>query len=309
MNRPMMEPRRWDQARGFLEHHARRLDWALLRFRFEEGEANDVLEALAAFANPDGGFGHALEPDVRTPSSSALATALALRILDELDSSEADGLIRSAVRFFVASLEANTLVWRPVPEDVNNYPHAPWWHDEDGSLANTFDSFRIIPRALIVALLHRHRDAVPSDWLDRLTEATLLAVDAVGVLGEGGGSDLEYVSALAQTAGIPDQVRLAARVRRDVVRAVARDPAKWTTYCITPLRAVPTPNAPGADLIRDLVDHHVRVVLDTQNEEGCWNPTWSWFGAYPETWEVAMREWQGVLTLETLTSLRAYGYA
>jgi len=299
----------WKQARTFLQQHARPLEWQLFRFRFEEGAPRDVLDALEPFSNSDGGFGNALEPDVRTPSSSALATALALRILDELQSAIAGDRIRIAIHYLIDSFEEDLQAWRVVPTDTNTYPHAPWWHDEEGSLLTAFDGFRIIPRALVLGLLHRYRTAVPTRWLDRLTDATLLHIDSLDVLGEGGGSDLEYVSFLAQTPGVPGQERLIARVRQAVAETVSRDSSEWSSYCITPLKAAPTPRTPGAEQIADLVDRQIVHLLETQAESGCWNPTWSWFGAYPEAWELAKREWQGIITLDTLTSLRAYGAA
>ena len=131
MTRQKMRIERWRQARTFVKQHARALEWQLFRFRFEDGNSRDVLDALDPFGNPDGGFGNALEPDVRTPSSSALATALALRVLDELETEIAGDLIRAAIGYLLDTFEEDLLGWRVVPTDTNAYPHAPWWHDED----------------------------------------------------------------------------------------------------------------------------------------------------------------------------------
>ena len=46
---------------------------------FEDGPAEPVIEALRGYRNPDGGFGHALEPDVRCPSSQPGADAVRAR--------------------------------------------------------------------------------------------------------------------------------------------------------------------------------------------------------------------------------------
>ena len=59
------------------------------RRRFERlfagGDARSVRDAVAAFRNSDGGFGHGLEPDGRTPTSQPAAVAMALGTLDEAD--------------------------------------------------------------------------------------------------------------------------------------------------------------------------------------------------------------------------------
>jgi hypothetical protein len=46
--------------------------------------------------------------------------------------------------------------------------------------------------------------------------------------------------------------------------------------------------------------------IANQDPDGSWGPSWSWKDRFPEAWAIAEREWRGVLTLETLISLRAY---
>jgi len=241
------------RASLFLKTQARPLDRTLFEYRFEGGPSDAVQAELVHFHNEDGGFGKALEPDFRTPSSSALATALGLSVLKEIGSAADHPVIRAAVEFLLATYNERTLTWRVVPEDTNLFPDAPWWHDEGGSLSQTFDGFRIIPRVLIVGLLHHYRSLVPADWLERLTEDVVQVVETVDVLGGGGGSDLEYATSLAPTQALPEHYRkrVATRVLEAIPAAVVRDHADWDSYCITPLKAVPSPRSLGADLISE----------------------------------------------------------
>ena len=48
-------------------------------------------------------------------------------------------------------------------------------------------------------------------------------------------------------------------------------------------------------------------VIETQASDGAWEPTWHWGGVFAREWEQAKQEWRGHLTLEMLTTLRAYG--
>lgn len=144
----------FDRARAFLKTQARLLDRALFEHRFEAASAERVLAELAHYQNDDGGFGHALEPNVRTPSSSALATGIGLTILKELECPPEHAMVADVVRFLRETFDEESQTWRVIPHDANDYPHAPWWHDEDGGLARTFDDFLVIPRAQIVRLLH-----------------------------------------------------------------------------------------------------------------------------------------------------------
>ena len=297
----------FERASRFLHTEARPLERAMFAYRFENGPSQSVLAELTRFANDDGGFGHALEPDVRTPSSSALATALALKVLEELDVSATHPQVRGAVDWLVSTYDAEAKVWRVVPPDANDHPHAPWWHDENGSLAQMFDGFRVIPRALIVGLLHRFGTHRPTEWLDGITESTVSCVEGLEVLGEGGGSDLEYVVHLARTATVPEsfRARLSARIRAAIPSSVERDPAKWSSYCVTPLRAVPTPDSIGADLIASELATNLDRLIGRQRPDGAWDPTWEY--PYAEGMAPARTEWRGIVTLEALTTLRAFG--
>ena len=58
-----------DAAKTFLATQARVLDRRRFERLFAGGGARPVRDAVAAYRNPDGGFGHALEPDGRTPAS------------------------------------------------------------------------------------------------------------------------------------------------------------------------------------------------------------------------------------------------
>ena len=297
------------RARQFVMAQARPLERALFEHRFEGSTVDGVLAELAHFQNEDGGFGQALEPDLRTPSSSALATGIGLRMLREFGFPADNPMVRKALAYLIATYDDEAQVWRVVPSDTNSFPHAPWWHDEDGSLVQLFDGFRIIPRALIVGLLHHYSPLVPAGWLDELTEETVRLIETVEVLGEGGGSDLEYAIILAETKNLPQHyaTRLKARIREAIPAVVVRDPAKWESYCITPLRVVPSPQSFGADLIQDELQIHLDYQIAHQTPDGTWDPTWSWGKSYPEVWEKAKLEWCGHLTLEAVTQLRAFG--
>src|ERR671925_1579367 len=58
-----------DAARRFMAGHARLLDRRRFELLFDGGDPEPVLDALRAYSNADGGYGHGLEPDLRAPES------------------------------------------------------------------------------------------------------------------------------------------------------------------------------------------------------------------------------------------------
>ena len=85
-------------AAQFIAAHARLIDRRRFALLEGDGSADDVLRALAAYRNDDGGIGH-LEPDLRTPASQPACVTHALEILHEVgaaDTSLADRRARLA---------------------------------------------------------------------------------------------------------------------------------------------------------------------------------------------------------------------
>ena len=71
-------------ATTFLWQNARLLECRLFAFHFEDGSADAVRNAVLAYRNADGGFGNALEPDVRAPLSTAVHCEIALYALSSV---------------------------------------------------------------------------------------------------------------------------------------------------------------------------------------------------------------------------------
>jgi hypothetical protein len=298
------------RARRFLKTKARPLDRAIFEFRFEGAPAERVVAELTAYQNQDGGFGHALEPDLRTPTSSALATSMGLSVLKELGCTADHPLVRSAAQFLLTTFDDHSLVWRVAPYDANSHPHAPWWHDEYGSLADTFDDFCVIPRAEIVGLLYEYPGLVSADWLDAVAEHTVAAIEALDTHSFGGGGDtLAYALRLAETRALPQRfrARLVPRLRTATLAVVSRDPQEWGNYCVAPLKIASSPQSIVADLLGDDLQAHLDYQIQHQTPEGTWEPTWTWSDSYPDMWQQAKQEWRGYLTLETLTTLQRFG--
>ena len=147
----------FDAARTFVAANARVLD----RRRFERlvdgGEAGPVRDAVAAYANPDGGFGHALEPDCRAPGSQPAAVALGLRTLHEADAWD-DALVAGVLGWLEAAEPEGGGAGFIAP-GVDGWPHAPWWQFQAGNPPSIISTGPIVGIMLVRGIRH--------PWLDR----------------------------------------------------------------------------------------------------------------------------------------------
>ena len=296
------------QTRTYLATAGRAVDQARFAFHVDGGSATAVLTALAAYQNGDGGFGHALEPDLRTLASSAVATQQGFNLLREVGATSDEPLVQRAVAYLLATLDKTRLCWEIVPAAVADAPHAPWW--EYAKIAESFAGFLANPRAALIGFLWEHQALVPQALLDQLLDAQLthLAVQPTDA-----GIDMHelpcYVT-LATTSQLPAQYRqqITTLLQARVQGKVATDRGAFGGYQLLPLDVAPTPDALLATTVdRSALDAHLDYLLESQLPDGSWPIPWSWDFVDAAAWAQAERDWKGFIAVNRLKMLAAYG--
>lgn len=295
----------FQSAITFVREKGRDLDRALLGCHFEGGAADDVLTALAAYQNDDGGFGHGLEPDLRTPASSVIATTVAFQSFRSLGVPAEHPLVRQGLDYLLETYDASRQVWPIIPPEVEDAPHAPWW-DYAGSEAG-FGGFLSNPRVEVVGYLHDYSASVPADLLESVTTAVFAHLESLP--DEMEMHDLICFVSLADTAALPQarKDRIWQKIATAAEHGIAREPEQLTGYVLKPLYVVSSPDAPLATRFAEEVAMNLDFEIEQQGEDGAWSPNFSWGEQHPEAWKVARREWQARITLKNLRMLRDFG--
>jgi hypothetical protein len=279
----------FDAAAGFIAGHARVLDRRVFERLFGGGPAGPVRDAVAAYRNADGGFGHGLEPDCRAAASQPAAVEMALRIMDLADAWD-ETLVRDAVDWLVTVAPAEGGATFVLPT-VSEGPHAPWWVPADGA--------SLIQTGQIAGLLHARGFAHP--WLEG---ATKVMWERIAGLSEPSG--YEMFGVLAFLEHVPDRARAKAAFQRTgpllLERGlVALDPAApGETH--SPLDFAPLPGSIARGLFdAATIDAHLDHLAAGQRDDGGWMFNWpSWSTA-------AEADWRGFITVDALRVLRANG--
>jgi len=90
--------------------------------------------------------------------------------------------------------------------------------------------------------------------------------------------------------------------------SVGHGPEDWVGYGLKPLALAPRPDAALAPALAAAVDAHLDHLVAVQADDGAWWPQWSWGeGVFPEAWAASRLAWAGMLTLDALRQLHAYG--
>jgi hypothetical protein len=299
----MLSEKGYRLAREFIETHGRPLEAALMRYHFDGAPAREVAPELAKYQNADGGFGHGLEPDLRAPESSPLATSVAFQLIRDLGGGVPAEMTEAAVQYLLQTYDAERDVWRSVPPETDASAHAPWW--SQAGLEDAFNAFRFNPTAELLGYLYDYRDLVPPVVLASLTQAVLSRLTGLESMEM---HDFLCCTRLAETANLhtPFQITLVDQLNRLLPRTVCTNPAEWSGYCLRPLQVATRPLSPFYDKLHDAIEANLDYEIAAQQEDGSWQPNWSWGGLYPEEWERARWEAAGVLTAEKLRALARF---
>ncbi|MFJ9597279.1 hypothetical protein ACIRS3_31630 [Streptomyces virginiae] len=291
-----------DRAERFIWLTARVLEQRRFAFHFLGGDADPVDTALGSYLNPDGGYGHALDPDLRGPLSQPLHTAHALRVLDGLGRCAGQRIERLCRHLTGVSTPDGALpVVFPAPQD---YPTAPY------HLVHDNPAGELLTTGPVVGLLHRNR--VWHAWLFRATDFCWDRVENLHRT-----HPYEVQSAVAFLDGVPDRARAAAAADR-----LGRLVREQRLVVLDPRRRADFPPAPGyapgeqlfphdfarrpESLARGwFTDEEMRRSLDflaaAQQADGGWP-------VRREAWAPGSSlERRPIATLEALLTLRAYG--
>lgn len=295
----------YERAARFMHENARPLEKALFQYHFERGSRTSVLAAMVPYQNPDGGFGHGLEPDIRAPVSSVIATVTALDILRRIRADEDTPGLPAALAYLVETYDVERERWPIVPPEVEDAPHAPWWNFADSE--ENFRGFWANPRASVVAYLQQFSRLTPSPFGESVRQAAI--EDLMRYSQRMEKHDLLCFIDLMETENLPREQyeSIVDKLRRALPHSLELDPAKWGGYGLRPLQAIYYPGSPLAGVIDpEIIDANLDYEIETQENDGSWAPNWSWDFIDAGEWAKAEREWRGILTLRQLKTLRAY---
>jgi hypothetical protein len=279
-----------DRAAEFIDLNARLIDRRRFAHLFGGGDAGAVVEALRPYRNADGGFGNALEPDLRAPLSTPQPVALALAVLDEVDAFD-DPMVAGACDWLatVATPDGGVpFVLAPALA----HAHAPWWQSDPKGRGSMF----VTP--VIAALLHKH--GVEHFWLEGATETVWRGIGELDVT-----SPYTARAVFTFLDHVPDRNRAEATMAeigpRVLESAVTSDPEAPGEVHF-PLDFAPEPGRlsrmPFDD---DLIELHLDALAARQRDDGGWMFNWPVWAPLVEL------EWRGWLTVHSLRILRDNG--
>ena len=278
-----------ERAETFIWKNARLIDRHLFAYHFKYGSSEAVISTLLAYQNADGGFGHALEPDIRCPDSQPVPVEHALKILDMVGFNT--HITQKACDYLLTITTPEGGVPWLLPS-AHAYPRAPWWNAQENQPAS------LNPTAGLAALLHKNN--FQHNWL---TSATEFCWSKIATLQPTEMHEMGVV--LSFLYHVSDQDRAQKELTRLIDPFLKSDlvaDIHDTGYGRKPLDWAGTPDHPLRKHFTEKdIQSNLDMLIADQQEDGGWNITW------PATSPTCELEWRGWLTVERLLILKANG--
>lgn len=281
-------------AAGFLATQARLLDKRRFEVLFRDGDPATALAALEGYRNPDGGYGHGLEPDCRSATSQPGGALHAFEVFAGVGPATSPRAVELCDWLASISLPDGGIPFAlPMPDPEGS---APFWAEADSSVSSLQITAIVAVTAHSVAV---HDPAVAAHpWLANATRYCLDAIEKI--------EETPHALVLAFAMKLVDRIgdtRLVEKLGRfipdDGVVAVG---GGIEGEAMRPLDFAPEPDGPARKLFRpEVIEADLRRVAGAQHEDGGWRVDYTSYSP------AAALEWNGLFTVGTLGLLRANG--
>lgn len=288
-----------NQAREFMDAHARLLDRRRFELLLGDGDPEATLATLATYANGDSGFGWALHPDLRTATSQPVGAMHVFEILEEVAAATSPIAASLCDWLNRVSLSDGGLPFA-LPFD-DGAGSAPMWARADSSGSS------LLITCAVCAIANRIADRYPAvaehTWLARGTDYCLGKIAAM----DRPSMAIEFRFVLQLLDALHDEDAQAAGELR---RLGAFLPASGTMpveggaedEAMRPLDFSPEPDRPlraliGAETITAALDG----LAAEQDPDGSWDVDFTVYSP------AAKLEWRGEATVRAIRVLKANG--
>jgi hypothetical protein len=269
-------------ARRFVQLSGRLLDRRRLAHLLDAGPRDAVAAAVAAYANPDGGYAGLLEPDVRTLACQPIAALTAFDVLHEIGAPAP----AAALEWLAGISNDDGGIPFHLPA-ADGAPQAPWMQPHPASSLH-------MTAAVSAAAL---RLGATDPWVQAASAYCRTAINTAGHLSAYETMyALGFLEASGDTAGLEKLSRL---LPRDGRLAVEGGTGAET------LKLFDLSPRPDGDLRHLFDESAVAAEVDRleaeQRPDGGWDFDW-------QAWAPTVAsEWRARLTVDALTTLHAHG--
>ena len=285
------------KARDFILTNARMIERRLFEFHFVNGNRKGVFHAVYAYRNPDGGFGHGMEPDTASPESQPLFSIMALETLDEIGYLTKEIILNDFMPYFEnVTTEKGGIPWMLRPK--TNYPCEEHFKTvkEWAALSTTAPLLGILEKYKIDILWKQKAEHFVWSEFERIKEKHAFCYLCVP----------RWLTFLKHTSNQGETQKVIKNLKNWILNngiiCEDRSDKGWGLYGKPhSLNYATSPEGILYSIFtKETIKSDIKELINRQKEDGRWD---TWYGISEGT----KLEWAGIQTLWTLKVLKNYG--
>lgn len=306
-----MSLEQFEVIRKWMYRNARPLDIARWKYHFEGGKKEDILAALSAYQNSDGGFAYALEADCWNPNSSPIQTWCATEILYELGIRDKDNaIVKGILNYLDSKKDFHNGYWFAEIPSNDNYPHAQWWSYG----GNIVEEWGYNPTICLVGFILYFADKQSELYKSALEIAkdssnSFLQCKRL--------EDMHEIQCFirfyeyykeAEITDIFDENKMLNCLKLKVKSSIGEQIERWKeSYVCKPSQFMITPDSIFYADNKEISDYEVKFIIETVNSDGTWNINWNW-NNYQHEWAISKNWWKAALILNNMRYIKGFNY-
>lgn len=295
----------------FIYRNARPLELARWRYHFENGDRGDVLTALAAYQNSDGGFGHGLEADNFNPNSNPMHTWNACEILREIGFEDGSHPIIGGILRYLdsgADFSKKHNQWLNTVKANDDYPHAVWWSYSE----NREEDFSYNPTAHLAGFFLKFADKDSRLYKKAETIAKQAYEWFISKVPVGDAHNAHCLMRLYEYLSetgleLVDMHTFADKLKEEINNDICRDTERWKTeYVCRPSMFINNNESMFFENNKELVQKECELLAKAQLKDGSYTVPWAWYNDYAE-YTLSANWWKSVLLITYMRFLKEFG--
>lgn len=294
------------EAKNSIKDFGRDLEYYRYLYIFEDGKSIDVVNELKKYQNEDGGFGNALESDMRMPFSSPIATSVAFQIMNEINYENCDEIIEKAIEYLENTFNYQKHRWYAANEKINDYPRAPWWDYDNEKKMTVIDYSFGNPTAEILGYLIKQKNKLKKIDIEKEKNYTM----RMFIEKENYNSEHEIYCYLRMYNNLNkvDKEKIKPHLENAISSLVVYDQSKWKEYVPQPVHFLEiVEDNEYFGIKKEELLKNLEYISQSIRRDGYMKINFEW-GRMPKEFEKAKKEWIGVFTLKTLKTLEKFNY-
>lgn len=292
----------------WIHKNARELEIAIWKYHFENGNKNDVVNALLYYQNEDGGFGNAVDPDNWNVNSLPYATLFVINILKDIEFFDMQHPIYLGIKKYLDNESYFPNGWTFTVPTNNNYPHANYYkYNED---YNKTESTGII-LGFCSFIIEYYRETKIYSSVIKLVDSLvdMIYSDNLGDMGPAGYITLINAMKKVNFEGY-NYDKLELRLKELVNNSIQRNTEQWPFYGYRPSDYVKSKDSIFYQDNKDIIEVELDFLFDTLPNDDVWPISWSWSDnneKYPKESAISGNWWKAIKAIERVAFLKNFG--